>query len=236
MKRAITVFSLMAFFISGFSQTTRSISTKNNSLDYRTIQWHNWSDSSAFLFGPSPTLTGYGELSDSLESVYDVDFYEFESEYYAITSWADYYYWFTKKHYYLFRKPVVEYEFYYMTNNDYEMAKFIAGDNFTGKYYPTTFTVNFNDPSINNKLTDYSRITSNQKEVKKMERDLITKKKLYDDRSAEDGLTRNSLPIRIGAMNTNERTTEVAKPIKKLKQSSASNSSSSSKKIKLPSN
>jgi hypothetical protein len=236
MKRAITVFGLMTFFIAGFSQTTRTANSKNNSLEYRTIQWYNWSDSSAFLYGPSPTLTGYGELSDSLESVYNVDFYEFENEYYAIASWADYYYWFTKKHYYLFRKPIVEYEYYYVTGNDYEMAKFIAGDNFTGKYYPTTFTLNFSDPSIDNKLTDYSRVASNQKEVNKMQRDLIAKKQIYDNNANETGLTRVSMPLRIDGINTNERTTEVAKPIKKSTSSSASINSTSSKKIKLPSN
>lgn len=85
----------------------------------------DWSSPMAFDWS-HPKIRGYGDLSDSLNRIYpDRDFYVFNEKYYAINSWADYYYWFTKKYWYRFNRPVGEYEAYYLIGDDQFMMEFV---------------------------------------------------------------------------------------------------------------
>lgn len=95
-----------------------------------------WSDPKVYQLSPEPVINEYGVYSDSLSKVYDgKTFYEHDSIYYAIESWADYYYWFTQRYWYNFTDQVALYELYYYSKDDYHMIEFIA-NNYTGKYLP----------------------------------------------------------------------------------------------------
>lgn len=85
----------------------------------------DWSDPVAFDWS-HPKIRGYGELSDSLKTIYpEQDFYEFNGTYYAIDTWADYYNWFTKKFWYRFTRPVGEYEAYYLIGDNQFMMEYV---------------------------------------------------------------------------------------------------------------
>ncbi|MEP1035404.1 hypothetical protein [Ekhidna sp.] len=85
----------------------------------------DWSSPMAFDWS-HPTIRGYGELSDSLSNIYpDRDFYEFNETYYSINTWADYYYWFTQKFWYRFKRPVAEYAAYYLIGDNQFMMEYI---------------------------------------------------------------------------------------------------------------
>lgn len=108
------------------------------------IWYKDWSNPLIFRYSPSPLITGYGEKSDSLKAVHGSTFYELENEYVAIESWADYYYWFTKKYDVLFRQPASVYETYYFLNDLNGMIKFVFfNENYKGDYFPSAIRIQF---------------------------------------------------------------------------------------------
>jgi len=136
-----------------------SAQTKNE------VAYFNWSNPITYQASPSPIVTGFGEFSDKLSKENDGKvFYEYAGEYYLIETWADYYYWYTKKYWFNFNEPQV-YEFFYYTKNDFEMANYVVS-NFTGGYYPTKFTVSFIGKNVkNNNLSDFSNVAMNDEQV-----------------------------------------------------------------------
>lgn len=130
-----------------------------------TINYFKWSDPTTFKLSPSPYIKGYGHYSDSLSNIFDdKDFYEFNNEYYCIESWADYYYWYTKKYWHQFDNPAV-YEYYYWTKNDLGMASYIASYNYHGKYYPSSIKLIFKDVAITNRLSSNIYIAKNENQI-----------------------------------------------------------------------
>ena len=153
MKRIATVAFLIIISLSSFGQN-------------KTIPYYDWSNPSAFKMGPSPKLTGYGYYSDSLSNVYDgTTFYVYDNEYYAIDSWADYYLWYTKKYSHLFTEPAL-YEYYYSAKDDYNMASYIASDNYKGTYYPANIMIEFTDDKIEKDVKE-AKPESTKKDDKK---------------------------------------------------------------------
>lgn len=132
MKKIILFTMLLLASSAVFSQST-------------TINYANWSDPNTFKGSPSPLIKGYGYYSDSLSKVFDSKiFYEYNNEYYCIESWADYYYWFIKKYRHMFEEPQL-YEYYYLCNNNFGMASYIASSKYLGKYYPSSIQVKFDN-------------------------------------------------------------------------------------------
>lgn len=117
----------------------------------------NWDNPTVFEISPSPFIRGYDEMSDSLFNVYQVNFYSYNNEYYPITSWADYYYWFTQKYWYRFSVSVAIYEYYYLTGNNCQMMEFVAGNYYLSDNYPSTCEISFNDGSVLNRLSNTGR-------------------------------------------------------------------------------
>jgi hypothetical protein len=114
----------------------------------RIVPYYNWSNPTSFQVSPAPLVTGYGYFSDSLSKVHkDTTFYEYQGEYYAITSWADYYLWYVNKYWYQFNEPQL-YNFFYFTGNDYGMASYICGWYFKGYNYPSRICVTFPDREV----------------------------------------------------------------------------------------
>lgn len=137
-----------------------------------TVAWYNWSNPITYQLSPSPYITGYGYYSDSLSNANDgVTFYEYNGEYYPVKSWADYYLWYVNEYWFHFIDPEL-YEYYYMTKNDFEMARYIAGRSYLGRYYPSRICISFVNKEVEiNRLHDGSRyIASNDKQVKKLKR------------------------------------------------------------------
>lgn len=101
------------------------VAFSSNAQDLLSIQ--NWSDSIAFRWS-HPTIRGYSALSDSLADAIpgNAEFYYHDGSYYAITSWADYYYWFTKAYWYRFDQPVAEYEVFYVLGDNFMMVDWLA--------------------------------------------------------------------------------------------------------------
>ncbi|MEP0984742.1 hypothetical protein [Ekhidna sp.] len=87
---------------------------------------NNWSDSTVFRWA-HPTIRGYSHLSDSLAQSIPgkAEFYHYNGTYYAINSWADYYNWFTKAYWYRFKRPVLEYETFYLLGDDFMMVEWL---------------------------------------------------------------------------------------------------------------
>ena len=138
MKKIILV--LLVFFFISFVGNAQSRQLSNGS--YRSISIHDWKNEDTFKFGPIPFLQGSGPLSDSLHALYDYQFYELEGEYFAIKNWADYYYWFTQKHPQLFSSPVLEYEYYWLIDDELGMVRFVFScNNYRLDFLPTMFSI-----------------------------------------------------------------------------------------------
>lgn len=101
----------------------------------QSVNYLNWSNPITFKAGHSPIIVGHGELSPSLYDIFETVFFVSGDEYFKIDTWASYYYWFTQKYFYLFRQPEL-YEYYYNTNNDFEMVRYIA-KNYRGALLPS---------------------------------------------------------------------------------------------------
>ena len=123
MKKLMLVSVLTLIVSLGFSQSRSGVS------------YFNWSNETTFKASQSPKIVGYGEMSSILSSDLNVDFFVFGDEYFKIDSWASYYYWFTQKYFYLFEEPEL-YEYFYETNNDLEMVRYIS-QNYRGEFLPS---------------------------------------------------------------------------------------------------
>ncbi len=136
------------------------------------VNYKKWSDPIAFQTSPTPIITGFGEYSDSLSDVYDgKTFFANQNEYYQIESWADYYYWFTQKYWYKFEQPEI-YEYFYLTENDYEMARYIATQ-YRGKYYPSKIQIELRkSDKYDNRTQASENFAQNVKSVYKLKKDL----------------------------------------------------------------
>jgi hypothetical protein len=147
-----------------------------------TVSYLKWSDSSTFKNSPPPIVTGYGFYSDSLSKVFNgKTFYAMGNDYYIIESWADYYYWFTKKYWYKFKNPEL-YEMYYLANNDYGMASYIVSRYFLGKYYPSYILLDFHDLKIlANRLADEKYFADQRRKLKEFEKELTESVATHDD-------------------------------------------------------
>lgn len=102
------------------------------------VMWHDWYDSAAFLRGPRPLINGYGRISDSLSLVYNKPMYEYGGKYYPINNMADYYFWFTRKYEFLFRKEASLYEELYYSGDSFGLAMYVKR-NYKGKKLPVKF-------------------------------------------------------------------------------------------------
>ena len=182
MKRVLFILFVIPVALTGWAQFV-----------YK-VPYYDWSSTTAFMLSPQPLITGYGPYSDSLS---DADngriYYVYEDEYYPIQNWADYYYWYTKKYWYLFESPLL-YEYYYLTGNDLEMAKYIACY-YYGRYYPSMIVV---DLGLHTKATNQMRtcrqIPYNIERVAKLNKDLSFqgKRSLNYELSAKNALIANS--------------------------------------------
>ncbi len=156
MKKLLLLTSMLLVVLCAKSQTITS------------IDFFKWSDPITYELSQEPYISGYGYYSDSLSNVFEnKDFYEYNNEYYCIESWADYYYWYTKKYWHLFDNPAV-YEYYYWTKNDLGMASYIASYRYRGEYYPSTIKLIFKDETIPNRLSSNKFIAINDRQIKRM--------------------------------------------------------------------
>lgn len=131
MKKLVGLIVFMLIISSVYSQS------------FHSVPYYDWSSNIAFMVSPSPIIVGYGPLSDSLSKTHhDSIFYEYNGEYYPITSWADYYLWYVNKYWYYFDQPDL-YEYYYMAGDDYGMAQYICGRNYHGYFYPARIAISF---------------------------------------------------------------------------------------------
>lgn len=112
MKKVIFTFLLSSF---AFISSAQDLFTINN-----------WSDSTMFRWA-HPTIRGYSDLSDSLAQAIPgkAEFYHFDGTYYAVNSWADYYNWFTKAYWFRFKRPVLEYETFYLLGDNFMMVDWL---------------------------------------------------------------------------------------------------------------
>ena len=145
---------------------------------FRTVAWYNWSDPIAFQLSASPLIQGYGYYSNSFSEVNNgVQYYEYAGEYYPIRSWADYYLWYVNKYWFYFIDADL-YEYYYWTNNDFGMARYIASKKYRGHYYPSRIYISFGikHVHINRLYVNSPYIASNPKHVKHLNRSIGYKK------------------------------------------------------------
>ncbi len=146
-----------------------------------TVAWYNWSNTTSYQLSATPIITGYGKYSDSLSKANNgIIFYVCNEEYYPISTWAEYYLWFVNKYWYNFTDPQL-YEYYYLTKDDYEMARYIAGRSFQGHYYPSRINITFIDKEVDiNRLSANSKyIALNDKKVKKLEKQIEFSEEQY---------------------------------------------------------
>jgi hypothetical protein len=131
MKKLVIIITLSLWISVAYSQK------------FYTVPYYNWDNHTAFMLSPSPIITGYGPLSEALSKEHnDSTFYEFNGEYYPITSWADYFYWYVNKYWYQFKFPEI-YKYCYESKDNYGMASYICGDYFKEYMYPCRIVVTF---------------------------------------------------------------------------------------------
>ncbi len=203
-----------------------------------TIEYYNWSSPTTYCLSPSPIIAGYGTYSDSLSDIFNgKTFYEYNDEYYCIESWADYYYWFTKKYSNQFSDPQL-YAFYYWTKDDLGMTSYIASHNYLGNYYPSLINLNFGDLPVkcNRLKTDRYFAQSNNEErrfVKQLNRPRVASQ--HSVANSQYQATRTKTSETIGKNNTSNntiyKTNSSAKP-RVASRSSSSSKSFSSKAVK----
>jgi hypothetical protein len=137
----------------------------------RLVNAHEWSNESVYNNSPKPIIKNYGELSDSLSGVYGGDFFVHNSAYYRISTWADYYLWFTKQYSTFFSLPGL-YEYYYYSDDNIGMASYIASHRYLGKYYPSMILITFDGGFLNNRLESTRYIVTNEKKKNSLENSL----------------------------------------------------------------
>lgn len=175
----------------------------NSNTNQLTITFLQWSDPGAFVLSRSPLITGYGTYSDSLSNLYrGKTFYEYNDEYYIIESWADYYYWFTKKYSYMFKNPEL-YEIYYLSSNNFGMASYIASQNFLGKKYPSLIKIDFLDSEVElNKLADEKYLAINTKDQTRLESKYYNKEHITQQ---DNVVAKNKIEIPTDNMMKNDK-------------------------------
>lgn len=105
----------------------------------RKTSWVNWYDSAAFFEGPEPLIQGLGSRSKELSEKHGGRvIFEHDEKYYLINNLADYYFWFTRKYEFLFKKEIWIYESFYFQHDSYNQALFIK-KNYTGKRLPAKY-------------------------------------------------------------------------------------------------
>ncbi len=214
--RKITLFSILLV-------TTLTVFGQTHQTPYQ-IVYTQWSDSAIFKQSPEPFVSGIGEYSDTLSHIYnEMTFYEYNGEYYCINSWADYYYWFTKKYSYYFENPLL-YDYYYWSRNNLEMAKYIASYNYKGRFYPSFIKLDFKD-KVNSiyKINNHKYIASNQSQIQKFKKQASKPKKVTSytkyDKENKTYYSFNKTPSNI-SHNTHARTSKVSSSTS-LKRSSS---------------
>ena len=146
----------------------------------RSVEWYNWSNPISYQLSPSPYSVGYGFYSDSLSKINNgATFYEANGEYYQIESWADYYFWYVNEYWYQFQNPEL-YEYFYGIKDDFQMAKYIAGRSYQGRYYPSDIYLVFNGKEVDyNRLNKNSRyVASNERQIRRLNRKMEYLKEL----------------------------------------------------------
>ena len=138
-----------------------------------TIEYYNWSNSTAFKLTKSPIITGYGIYSDSLSKAYDgLTFYEYNGTYYKVENWADYYFWYVNKYWWQFIEPDL-YEYFYYAGDDYGMVSYIASKAYRAEYYPSEMKINmFNN--VNNRLHNEEFLAVNEESRDKVVKNATT--------------------------------------------------------------
>ncbi|MEP1096221.1 MAG: hypothetical protein ABJG78_13990 [Cyclobacteriaceae bacterium] len=120
----------------------------------RKVMWDDWYDSAAYARGPQPLIKGVGLLSNSYSIKNDgITVYECQGKYYLINNLADYYFWFTRKYEFLFRKEISIYKELYYAGESYKLAQYVYR-NYKGKKLPIKFRfphnqrVPYSDPPL----------------------------------------------------------------------------------------
>ncbi len=145
------------------------------------VAYYDWSNPTTFMLSPQPLILGYGPKSDSLSIAYEgTTFFEYQDEYYPITSWADYYYWFTKRYWYWFESPLL-YEYYYLAENDLGMARYIAR-NYRGNYYPSMVIIDLGIYNIGaNRMQSCRSLPYTEEKAIKMQKRLHAMEKMHSE-------------------------------------------------------
>jgi len=177
MKKTLLLTLLGIFSLGAFCQ------------EISTLNYSKWSDPDTYKLSPSPSIKGYGFYSDSLSEAFDgKTFFEYNNEFYCIESWADYYYWFTKQYNHIFEDPQL-YEYYYLSNDDYGMASYIASNKYLGKYYPSSINLNFDNHISENRLSNDSFIARSEKEIE------VLRRKLKKSTAVENNEIKHEAPM-----------------------------------------
>ncbi len=171
----LVLFSLISLI--SFSQL-KSV----NQFDIVKFYYGDFDDPDTFEKSPRPFVTGYGEYSDTLKSIYGVDFYEMEGEYIPIRSWADYYYWYINTYFWLYTEPGL-YQFYYLAGNNQEMVKYIFSDKYKLNKFPAamySYTDMLEESEINKRINERMEIMNSKQDVDEFVADLEGEKEEAD--------------------------------------------------------
>lgn len=196
-------------------------------LNQAKIDQFKWDDPTTFKFNP-PLITGYGEYSDSLAKVYEGNtFFICDNEYYAITTFADYYYWFVKEYWWKFTDPQL-YEYYYHSKNNLEMMKYIYGDKYKGKYYPLNIAVEIEGRNeyITKRMKENRYYADNDLRVNDFKKDLNSGKRERVEPTSNKVSSTNTYPT-VRNIKRDKTTTE------KVRSVSNSNNKKSTKPKKV---
>ncbi|MBD0403799.1 hypothetical protein [Flammeovirga sp. EKP202] len=149
---------------------------------YKEITVDQFDDYEAFVNSPPPHITGKGIKSDSLSySNLVYEYYEAEDQYYAIESWADYYYWLSKKYTYLFNKPEIFEHFYQMKDN-VQMIKYLSF-NYSVWHFPSSIKIKPHEAlaTHENRLSISYHIIKSEDDIEYMEDQLKLKKEKFQE-------------------------------------------------------
>lgn len=148
---------------------------------FKEISVDEFDDYDAFVDSPPPYITGKGEKSDSLSySNLIYEYYEVENQYYEIESWADYYYWLSKKYTYLFNKPEIFEHFYEMKDN-VQMIKYLSF-NYSVWHFPSSIKIKPHEElaSHENRFSISNHIIKSQDDIDYMKGQLRLKKQRHE--------------------------------------------------------
>ncbi|WP_420317698.1 hypothetical protein [Ekhidna sp.] len=120
------------------------------------INQYNWDNPTTFELSPAPFIKAKGELSDSLESVHGGEWLVHNNTYYSVESWADYYLWFTQKHWYRFSQSPYVYQYFYDTKDNLNMMLYVM-DKSLFDIYPSEILVRLSDSDVRKLAYDPER-------------------------------------------------------------------------------